>query len=282
MNVVYASPDRSWEMVISRLCHSLHRAGDDVDTGHWQSVTDVPHTQTIELTNTILHYGRIPSTVQALQDHLRPSQPWAEAQFKERVSGDGLNPGDTYHMWPYYKGNVPNHQDESDDHKFSHTYMERFWPNDSEEYSYSAGPAVSRRPGIRFGWGDYDDVLQLLTSQPYTRQAYLPIWFPEDTGAHHGERVPCSLGYHFMIRNGELHVTYFIRSCDLFRHFTDDVYLASRLVLDIIDRIKPGVVPGYLVMHMSSLHVFASERSVLYRRGEEFREATSGIQGYAA
>ena len=30
------------------------------------------------------------------------------------------------------------------------------------------------------------DVIDLLEREPFTRQAYLPIWFPEDTGAFHG------------------------------------------------------------------------------------------------
>ena len=41
--------------------------------------------------------------------------------------------------------------------------------------------------------------------------------------------MPCSLGYHFTLRGGLLHVTYFIRSCDFLRYFRDDVYMAMRL-----------------------------------------------------
>ena len=66
-------------------------------------------------------------------------------------------------------------------------------------------------------YGDLDDVVTLLTNDPLTRQAFLPMWFPEDTGVVHGTRVPCSLGYHFMQRDGRLSITYYIRSCDIVR-----------------------------------------------------------------
>ena len=71
--------------------------------------------------------------------------------------------------------------------------------------------------GIRFSYGDFNDVLDLLEKEPFTRQAFLPIWFPEDTGCHHGERVPCTIGYHFMRRGNFLSVVYMIRSCDYIR-----------------------------------------------------------------
>lgn len=142
--------------------------------------------------------------------------------------------------------------------RFSHTYMQRFWPRDLGG-------------GIEFRYGDLNDVIALLAREPYTRQAYLPIFFPEDTGAHHGERIPCTLGYHLFMREGFLHINYFIRSCDFLRHFRDDVYMAGRLcqwVLNELDHdLEVGqpdhgwenVVPGVLTMFMSSLHVFEGD-----------------------
>ena len=64
-------------------------------------------------------------------------------------------------------------------------------------------------------------------------------WIPEDTGAHHGERVPCTLGYHFIRRDDYLHMFYFIRSCDYIRHFRDDIYLAMRKAHYILEGLKP-------------------------------------------
>src|SRR5262245_41328374 len=91
----------------------------------------------------------------------------------------------------------PDHGNEKDlisEPRFSHTYMTRYWPK-------------GLSTGIEFTPGDLMDIARLLVREPYTRQAYLPVWFPEDTGAVEEQRVPCSLGYHFMLRDFKLHVS---------------------------------------------------------------------------
>ena len=130
------------------------------------------------------------------------------------------------------------------------------------------GPMKYNPRGIRFTYGDLQDVVELLQMSPLTRQAYLPVWFPEDTGAHHGERVPCTLGYHFIIRGGALHIIYYIRSCDFLRHFRDDVYMAARLALWVYDRVGAALKMGNLTMHITSLHVFEADMPVLRSRLE--------------
>src|SRR3954468_15378336 len=92
--------------------------------------------------------------------------------------------------------------------------------------------------GIRYDYGDLQDVVDMLVRSPYTRQAVLPVWFPEDTGAVHGERVPCTLIYHWMLRDGRLHCFYDIRSCDFVRYFRDDVYFAMRLTQWLIEQVQ--------------------------------------------
>lgn len=259
---------RSFDDTCRHLAGLMVSAGVVVDTGHWQSLTDVPQTRTIELTGVTLKYD-VPPTMQELEQQVQPNMPWAELHFAERVGGEGTNPGKTYHLWPYFRGNVPKHQDPANGDRFSHTYMERIWPRFAGGVK-SAG--FVGHHGIRFRYGDLTDVLALLHEMPSTRQAYLPIWFPEDTGAHHGERVPCTLGYHFMLRDNRLHCMYPIRSCDFLRHFRDDVYLAGRLMQWIIGQLgelEPDtwgkVNPGTLSMHMHSLHVFEPERPILMR-----------------
>jgi len=253
----------------------LSRTGDVVDTGHWQSLPDVPQTRTLELRGVTIRYP-IPASQQSLALEVDPNLPWADLHFEERVGGRPTNPGQTYHLWPYFRGNVPKHQDPANGDKFSHTYMERMWPR-------RVGLETHQRDrcGVRYRYGDLSDVVELLHNFPYTRQAYLPIWFPEDTGAHHGERVPCTLGYHLMLRDDRLHVMYPIRSCDFLRHFRDDVYLAGRLVQWIIDQLKgdhpwSSVKPGELTMHMHSLHVFEQERTILNRMSGITDEAEFG------
>ena len=120
--------------------------------------------------------------------------------------------------------------------------------------------------GIREPYGDLGDVVSLLKREPHTRQAYLPIFFPEDTGAVHGGRIPCSLGYHFIQRDGFLHVSYQLRSCDIYRHMRDDIYLTSRLLLWVLNEVREEhswMVPGSLDMQITSLHCFISDYELI-------------------
>lgn len=346
---------------------ALLNNGELVDTGEWQSLRQegMPQHKTLEMMNVTVGV-EIPETVEELQVLVEPNLPFAEEQFKDRVSGEPLNPPPSHKLWPWYRHNA-QHQgiepgfpyiDSCDwiylaglidgegclyfrrdkwllvvsqhnptfnnqmlqrfkvgyacDHdwrvsaqiellwvlehitpylvikqakaeealqhtrrnvevkrqskglpcpdqegRFSHTYPERFWP-----------PGGT---GIRYPFGNLGDVVDLLARSPYTRQAILPVWSMEDTGSVHGERVPCSIVYHFLLREGRLNVTYFIRSCDFLRHFRDDVYMAARLCQWVLGEVIEGtaaqdpdspwtdVIPGTLTMHMTSLHVFEGD-----------------------
>lgn len=220
-----------------------------VDVGEWQAIRgDIPQAKTIEVEDVTLYF-EIPEYMEDLQEDVEPNLPWAEEHFQERISGIPHNPPPSHVRWPFaQRGNADHISDE----KFSHTYPERLWPK------FVGGDSFSINRGIRYAYGDLADVIQLLKKNPHTRQAYLPIWFPEDTGATEGQRVPCTLGYHFMLRNGQLKIVYYIRSCDFFRHFNDDVYMAARLCQHVANEI--GVSPGKLIMHISSMHIFSVER----------------------
>jgi hypothetical protein len=194
---------------------------------------------------------------------------WAEEQFWERVGGVPLNPPPSHERWPYA---VKNNDIHRKDEKFSHTYPERFWPKwAGEEYAEMAESkslAWEPRQGIRFDYGDLDNVIETLRKNHRTRQAYLPIWFPEDTyAASIGERVPCTLGYHFLMTERGLDITYPIRSCDFVRHFRDDVYMAMRLcqfvAFRMLDDPYSSVTPGKLIMNIGSLHIYDGDAKKL-------------------
>jgi hypothetical protein len=187
-------------------------------------------------------------TLDRLQKDIHPDLPWADDHFAERVSRIPHNPPPSEAWWPHA---ASNHPFKDADGLFSHTYPERMWPRWHGD---------DQRWGIRFRYGDLNDLVELLRTQPLTRQAYLPIFFPEDTGAHHGQRIPCTLGYHFIRRNDKLHVVYYIRSCDFHRHFRNDIYFTCRLLLWVLEQTKwTGVTPGNFVMHITSLHLFVND-----------------------
>lgn len=247
----------------------------EVNNARWQSVkAPMP---SIELLNESFTYPLPSEQLDYYRDDIKPSLPWADLHFeRERVSRQPLNPGDTWRIWPYARSADTHRRAGELDPQFDHSYAERYWPK-------FAGQTVGGRldpvamgsspnKGYRFAYGDLDDLVNLLAAEPTTRQAYLPIWFPEDLGATtQGKRVPCTLGYHFILRNGRLHIVYYMRSCDFVRHFRDDVYLAVRLLLWVLEECRKqsdawlAASPGSLTMHITSLHAFTLDRKVLAR-----------------
>lgn len=296
-----------FDYAIIHACNQLRDYGAEVDPGRWQGVPTEgkPDLMTLELQDLAfrVHLPRIlyPEPCLELQEDIKPNLPWADNHFEERVSRVPSNPGEQYKNWPWWRG-----QDEQAmetfhmgpgktepqvsqvyERKFTHTYQERFWPRYAGEGDQGPYRTYEGRDnwGIRYEYGDLDDVVQLLLRDPYTRQAYLPIFFPEDTGAVHGGRIPCTLGYYFLLRNGQLHMKYTIRSCDVVRHFRDDIYLACRLLLWVLDELKTKelykehnerrfepaltygewstVEPGILTFHAYSFHVHKGDLHLL-------------------
>jgi hypothetical protein len=236
----------------------------EVPTWHAQDVRGNEMLVSHELQN-VSFESEIPSNMEETQALVEPQLPWAERHFQERISGEPLNPPPSAAEWQT-AGVADKHRKDfgGETEQYSHTYPERFWPRRAGADAWTDQGYVTGGEdhfGIRFRYGDLQDVVTLLGKEPLTRQAYLPVWFPEDTGAHHGERVPCSLGYHFMIRGeAELSVTYMIRSVDFMRHFRDDVYLAMRLAQWIDEQLGGGFGGGTLTMHIMSLHYFEGDR----------------------
>ncbi len=213
-----------------------------VQRSSWQG-TDAP-APAHEMTNVLLEY-QVPDSLKQWQEFCDADTAWAEEHFQERVGGHPVNPTPSYVRWPWHSR---EHAEKfiRDGGRFDHTYPERYWPHDPVTDRYA---------------GDLEDVVRLLRRDVWTRQAYLPVWFPEDTGAVRSQRVPCTLGYHF-IRNGpQLDCNYFLRSCDLTRHFKNDVYLTGRLLQWMVEEVGRGSVPypGKLTLFISNLHLFTTD-----------------------
>lgn len=221
----------------------------------------------------------LPSTdLELYRAALLPNLPWADEHFKkERVSGDPINPGATWRIWPYSQSANRHRREGEKDPQFDHSYAERYWPKFA---GTTPNGVLEETPdeslahkGYRFPYGDLDDLVEVLLEDPLTRQAYLPIWFPEDLGAcRQKKRVPCTLGYHFMLREGRLHCVYFMRSCDFVRHFRDDLYLTIRLQLWVLEQLTLAdlehwgdVAPGDFTVHITSLHMFESDRDAILK-----------------
>lgn len=227
------------------LRYLVHTQGQIIQTAKWQGIDNPPAFK--EYLHADMKISMIDDVAQ-LRFECDPFMPWADIHFQERVGGVPLNPPPSHKLW--LKG---NEKFMSGGEKFSHSYPERFWST-----------RIVGHYGIRFGIGDFNDLITLLQKEPDTRQAYLPIWFPEDIyAACAGERVPCTLGYHFIVRNGQLDLFYPMRSCDVLRHMHNDLYMANLLALEVIDRAGLDCKVGDLHFHVTSLHCFKDDEYML-------------------
>lgn len=172
------------------------------------------------------------------------SQPWADAEFEERVydpwerNVDGnevlipefVNPGKAWELrkevWTEFMH----------DGKMAYTYNERFWNNDQ----------------LRL-------IIDRLKEDHDSRQLWLSVWDPCVDPDNLGgvSRVPCSLGYNFQFRDGKLNIHYVMRSCDFSTHFRNDVYLAIRL-LEYVAK-EAGLEVGNFTHSIFSLHVYKKD-----------------------
>lgn len=167
-------------------------------------------------------------------------QPWADAEFLERISDpflrapDGklsephfLNPGKAWELrkevWTEYL-----HEG-----KMAYTYNELIWNNDQ----------VTK-------------IINRLKEDPDSRQLWISLWNPDKDPDFLGgvSRVPCSLGYGLQVRDGKLNLHYVMRSCDFATHFRNDVYLAIKFLEWVAE--KTGYPVGSFTHTIFSLHVY--------------------------
>jgi thymidylate synthase len=85
------------------------------------------------------------------------------------------------------------------------------------------------------------------------RQAFLPIWNFKDNMVLGEEEVPCSIGYHFLERDGKLDMVYFMRSLDI-DIWPNDVYLSDCVHKQMVER--SGLKMGIKSWCIGSLHMF--------------------------
>lgn len=244
----------------------------------WQGieVSNDPSSRILDLHSVTLEVPlRGVESLKWYRNDIQPNLPWADDHFDERVCGYPLNPGKTWEYWPWNKS-AASFLNRSG--MFNHNYMERYWPRWPATYPTKQPNDFCDAPvdidhqclGLRgANYGDLDDVVDLLIRDPFTRQAYLPIFFPEDTGIGDGGRKPCTLGYHFYRVGNVMHVYYPMRSCDFAKHFQDDCYLTVRLLLWVLMRLRErgdgwqDVKPGMFTMHMVSCHLFINDFHML-------------------
>lgn len=179
---------------------------------------------------------------------------WAEAELKERLSGECINPGEAWklrkNIWEEFL------VEKGDGFKFDYTYPERI----NQVAMYKNLPTTKLKA-----------VIQLLREDPDTRKAIINIYGSfydehshiEDFDRLDGHaRIPCSMYYDFLIRENQkgekiLNICYHQRSSDFITFFGTDVYFAWKLMEYVADKV--GVKPGYLYHTIDSIHSYKKD-----------------------
>lgn len=159
-------------------------------------------------------------------EDLDPSQPWADAEFEERINFVGEEKASAWQLRPEV-------WQEFADRGFSYTYGERYWTS-------------------------LENIIGELKNHPESRQLFLSVWDPFiDSDKLGRQRVPCSLGYWFVKRGGLLHMTYMQRSADFATHFNNDQYLSHKLQRYVADQV--GIPAGRFTHWIGSLHIYQKD-----------------------
>jgi len=187
-----------------------------------------PNFQTLELQNYVY------TVVHPNGKDLKPSQPWADAEWSERLSGidgEAINPGDAW--------------------KLRKEVWTEFLDRETKDFAYSYSERFAK-------YNQVEEVIKRLKKDPESRQLFISVWNPSDSQKLGGlSRVPCSLGYLIQCRKNQINITYLQRSCDWTTHFINDIYLAYKLQEHIAVESKHQI--GTFTHWIGSLHLFRKD-----------------------
>ena len=121
------------------------------------------------------------------------------------------------------------------------------------------GETVNSAYGYRifeqFGFDQWEYVKDLLKKDPNTRQAVIHI---KDASNKPTKDTPCTVSLQFLLRNGQLNLTTYMRSNDIWLGFPYDVF--SFTCLQIIMAFELGVEIGEYTHIAGSLHLYTRNK----------------------
>ena len=169
-------------------------------------------------------------------------------EIRDRISPTRLNPGNSWEIRMDLWQKLLSRDQKG---KFDYTYSERLHPL-APDY---AGEG-------RASYNQLENAIKALVEDEHSRRAMVMIFTPEDTLHSVGvaTRIPCSVSYQFLIRNGMLHCVYYIRSNDYFKHFAIDIALTAMMMDWMAYRLRAEAYPdlqlGHLHYFAGSLHAY--------------------------
>jgi len=121
------------------------------------------------------------------------------------------------------------------------------------------GETVNSAYGYRifeqFGFDQWEYVKDLLKKDPNTRQAVIHI---KDASNKPTKDTPCTVSLQFLLRNGQLNLTTYMRSNDIWLGFPYDVF--SFTCMQIIMAFELGVEIGEYTHIAGSLHLYTRNK----------------------
>lgn len=115
--------------------------------------------------------------------------------------------------------------------------------------------AYGYRIGKQFGFNQWEYVKELLKKDPNTRQAIIHI---KDASNKPTKDTPCTVSLQFLLRDGKLNLTTYMRSNDIWLGFPYDVF--SFTCLQILMANELDVEIGEYTHIAGSLHLYARNK----------------------
>lgn len=129
------------------------------------------------------------------------------------------------------------------------------WENLSDD-GETVNSAYGYRIANQFGFNQWDFVRELLKKDPNTRQAVIHI---KDASDKPTKDTPCTVSLQFLLRDGKLHLTTYMRSNDIWLGFPYDVF--SFTCLQILMANELDVEIGEYTHIAGSLHLYTRNAS---------------------
>lgn len=129
----------------------------------------------------------------------------------------------------------------------------KFWGNISDD-----GTTVNSAYGYRihqmFGFDQWEYVKELLTADPFSRQAIIHIKTPSNVKT---KDMPCTTHLQFSIREGELYLMTVMRSNDIWLGMPFDVFAFTALQIKMAMELGVGI--GDYTHVTGSLHLYEKD-----------------------
>lgn len=173
---------------------------------------------------------------------------YCKAEFSDRIGGRPLNPGNAYKLRPEVWNDFIH------DDKFAYTYSERL-SCQIESLVHELTCCPESRQGILT---IHSNICPMMSETP---QGVNLVTTSKDVSNRGGSgRIPCSMYYQIMVREGKVDLIYTMRSCDFLTHFAVDIVLALMMQDYFADQLNRGF--GSFTYFTGSLHAYRKDMQI--------------------